>query len=265
MTLRTYGKAPYRIAVVHAGPGCIGSGAGLARDLSQRYGVMEPLQTKDTIDKVVEQLRSQISHKSKEPVILVAHAWGAWISAILAAQSPELVKKLILIGTLPLRDSYQEEVELKREYYFTEEQKHQYYWIKQKLNDPKEKDKSEVFVKYSRLCQLSDEYQPFNNEFDITDLIKLDGNLYYKLYHEALKLRKTGKLLEYFKLIQCPLCIMHGQYDAHPLEGVIEPLLECEIPHRLSVIDDCGHTPWREKLAYEDFFRAIFYEIELSE
>jgi hypothetical protein len=41
--LRIYGTAPYRLAVIHGGPGAPGEMAPMARELSPNIGVLEPL------------------------------------------------------------------------------------------------------------------------------------------------------------------------------------------------------------------------------
>ena len=52
--LRIYGRKPYAIAVVHGGPGAPGSIAPVARELSKDMGVLEPLQTKDSLEGQIE-------------------------------------------------------------------------------------------------------------------------------------------------------------------------------------------------------------------
>lgn len=262
MNIRIYGASPYRVVVVHAGPGYAGSAAGLARLLSNRYGVIEPLQTKDTIFDQVEELKEQIESVAKEPVILIGHSWGAILSAIVAATYPDLVRKLVLVSTLPLRESYLEELEIKREYHYSDHDLELYRKVRKNLRNPESKNKTKDFEELSRLCKISDEYQPYKNDTDDKDLVLVDGEIYFKIMKELNRLRKTGELLRYFTYIKCPLCVIHGQYDTHPVAGIIEPLLELNISHRLCIIDDSGHTPWREIKGSEDFFRAIAYEIE---
>lgn len=43
--VRFYGNKPYKVAVVHGGPGALGSVAAISRELSKDFGVIEPLQT----------------------------------------------------------------------------------------------------------------------------------------------------------------------------------------------------------------------------
>jgi len=46
---RVYGNKPYHVAVIHGGPGAPGEMAPVARELSLSTGVLEPLQTTETV------------------------------------------------------------------------------------------------------------------------------------------------------------------------------------------------------------------------
>lgn len=75
-------------------------------------------------------------------------------------------------------------------------------------------------------------------------------------------MRKTGELSEIFSKIACPIVLLQGAADPHPAIGVIQPLKEKKINIKSYVIDFCGHTPWREKYAKEEFFRILCAELE---
>jgi len=48
-TLRKYGKTPFKVAVVHGGPGAAGEMAPVASELVSVCGVLEPLQTASSL------------------------------------------------------------------------------------------------------------------------------------------------------------------------------------------------------------------------
>ena len=96
--VRKYGKAPYRIVLVHGGPGAPGELKPVALELSRWYGTVESFQSKNTIDEQVEELKYQIESESDLPVILIGWSWGSWLSYIFTAKYPSLIKKLILIS-----------------------------------------------------------------------------------------------------------------------------------------------------------------------
>ena len=56
--VRLYGNAPYKIVLVHGGPGAIGSLKGFAKELSNllQVGVVEALQSKYTIAELIDEL-----------------------------------------------------------------------------------------------------------------------------------------------------------------------------------------------------------------
>lgn len=263
MNYRTYGEEPYRLVVVHAGPGFQGSAVRLAKELSKRYGVVEAIQTKHSIKELIEELREIIAKETKGEIILIGHGWGAWLCTMFAAQYPKRVKKIVLIGTLPLSMQYTQEIELFREEHFCPEDFIKYRQIKKELNSKDSIHNTEALMELGRLCKISDEFQPYVAENDWSGMIRVDVEQYRMVCEEITELRRNNEILKYFTKVQCPMCIMHGKYDVHPYLGVVEPLLRNDIPHSLSIIDNCGHTPWCEKLAHDDFFQAIYYEIEM--
>ena len=61
-TLRKYGSVPFRVVVIHGGPGAAGSVAPIARTLGQFRGVLEPLQSATTLDgQIYEILEHELS------------------------------------------------------------------------------------------------------------------------------------------------------------------------------------------------------------
>jgi len=48
---RLYGESPFSVVVVHGGPGVGGEMAPVAQALEAEFGVLEPLQTRLTLDR----------------------------------------------------------------------------------------------------------------------------------------------------------------------------------------------------------------------
>ena len=114
--VRLYGEAPYRIVLVHGGPGAIGSLKGFAKELSMRtqIGVVEAIQTKYSIAELIEELYIQISENCSEKVSLIGHSWGAWLVTLFAEKYPELIDNIVLVGCPPLEDKYVTEIGTRR-------------------------------------------------------------------------------------------------------------------------------------------------------
>ena len=58
--LRRHGEPPFTVVVVHGGPGAGGEMAPVARSLAARRGVLEPIQTADTLSRVITDFRMVI-------------------------------------------------------------------------------------------------------------------------------------------------------------------------------------------------------------
>ena len=77
--LLVYGNRPFSIAVIHGGPGPGGEMATMARELQSEWGVLEPIQTRTSLDGQVEELKAVLETSGDLPVTLVGFSWGAWL------------------------------------------------------------------------------------------------------------------------------------------------------------------------------------------
>jgi pimeloyl-ACP methyl ester carboxylesterase len=74
-------------------------------------------------------------------------------------------------------------------------------------------------------------------------------------------LRETNELINCANLITIPVVAIHGDYDSHPIDGVEKPLSENLSDFKMITINDCGHTPWRERYAKDAFFKILRKEL----
>lgn len=256
--VRKHGKEPYHIVVLHGGPGAAGSAFGLARLISKEFGVLEPMQSKYTIREQEEELRAQIENNCSGKVILAGHSWGAWLAGLFAERFSDKVEKVILIGCPPLDEAYVSKIGERRKGNMSPEEAKEFDQILRQLEEVWG-EKDEYLRRLGEICDRADGYQ---EEKSLSDKAEVNGELYEKVWKEAAELRKSGKLLERFERISCPLVLIQGAVDPHPSEGVIQPLRDRNVDIKSYVLDKCGHTPWREKYAREEFARVLFSELE---
>ena len=256
--VRKHGKEPYHIVVLHGGPGAAGSAFGLARLIAQEYGVLESMQSKYTIMELEEELMEQIEEDCSGKVILAGHSWGAWLAGLFAERFPDKVEIVILIGCGPLDEAYVSQIGERRRGNMSSEEAEEFDQILRQLEEGFG-EKDEYLRRLGEICDRADGYQ---EEKYLRDKGKVNGDLYEKVWKEAAGLRKSGKLLERFGRISCPLVLIQGAVDPHPPEGVIRPLRDRNVEIKSYVLDKCGHTPWREKYAREEFARVLFSELE---
>ena len=259
--LRKYGNKPYSVAVIHGGPGAPGAVAPVARELSSIRGILEPLQTEDTLDGQVLELKSVLEKDATLPVILAGHSWGAMLSFILAARYPSLVKKLILIGSGPYEAKYAAGILGTRLSRLDEEDRIEVLSLIEVLDDPDVEDNSAALARFGGLCGKADSYDPLPHEEEGLDSeFDINTNV-WSVWQEAERLRSSGELLEMGKKILCPALAIHGDYDPHPAEGVKEPLSRVLKDFRFILLEKCGHTPWLERQARERFYEVLINEI----
>lgn len=249
--VRLYGKAPYRIVLVHGGPGAIGSLKGFAQELNQlsQIGVVEAIQSKYSIAELIDELYKQISDNCNEKVSLIGHSWGAWLVALFAEKYPELIEHIILVGSGPLEDKYVAEISTRRFENLSEEDSA----ILQRLINNQATD--EDMAKISKVLEKADNYCLENRDMHKAD--KTDNQMHNMIWEEAAKLRTNGKLLSLFKHIKNKIIVIQGENDPHPARGIIIPLQENGVECETYILEKCGHSPFMEKFAKEDFYKIL--------
>lgn len=190
--IRKYGNAPFTVAVLHGGPGAAGETAPVARALSNNYGVLEPLQTVDSLDGQIAELKSVLEVNANLPITLIGFSWGAWLSYIFTARYTNLVQKLILVSSGPFEEKYTAGINEIRMNRLSAEERTKVNSLYQKLNDAEIKAKDDVFQRFGELFSKADAYDPINDD---TDKIIYDFNIFQNVWKDAVKVRKSGLLL----------------------------------------------------------------------
>lgn len=257
--LRKFGEAPYSAAVIHGGPGAPGEMAPVARQLSSYRGVLEPLQTAKTIEEQIDELKVVLKTNGDPPVTLIGWSWGAWLSFLFAAHHDKLVKKLILVGSGPFEEKYAANIMKIRLNRLSEEEKTEVLSLTQVLDDPSVINKNKALARFGKLISKADSYDPLTYK---SEVLECQYDIYRQIWEQGKRLRKSKRLLEFGKSIQCSVLAIHGDYDPHPYEGVQLPLSRILKDFRFILIKRCGHKPWIERSAKDIFYRILKNEVE---
>lgn len=256
--LRKYGSAPYRIAVIHGGPGAPGEMAPVARELASDRGVLEPLQTADTLEGQVEELKGVLEKKADLPVTLIGYSWGAWLGLLVAARQPTLVERLIMVSSGPFEERYARDIMNTRLNRLTQPEQIEMSALMERLGDPTNEDKDTIMARMGELISKADSYDAMQHEDEVLGVCY---RVFQSVWNDAEKLRSSRELLRLAGLIQCPVTAIHGDYDPHPAEGVKRPLSHILKNFRFILLKKCGHTPWIEGQAQDEFFRILKQEL----
>lgn len=257
---RRYGGAPYRVAVVHGGPGAAGEMAPVASELGQWCGVLEPLQTADSIEGQIEELATACRRFGTPPCTLIGHSWGAWLALLTAAAHPDLVGRLVLVGSGPLRAADAARIMETRLARLTPQEQTRLCDVLTALHAPDPPgDRDALFTALGALMSRADDVDPLPPEPG--PAVACQERIFQAVWSQAEAWRKDGKLLEAARNLRCPVLAIHGLDDPHPLAGVEEPLASLVTDFRMSPLPACGHTPWRERQARNEFFNILRQEL----
>lgn len=216
----------FGVVVVHGGPGAAGSADGLARGLEGEFRVVAPRQRAAdaaplTVARHVADLAGAVSdYFPGERPGIVGHSWGAMLALAFAAEHPKALSSLVLVGcgTFDL----------------------------------------ESRAEFKRLVAE----RPAGAAYDV-DVLEDDADVVFdarghkETWDDELRLQAEGRHPAAFSAIEVPVLMLHGDFDPHPGRMIRASLA----PHvrRLAYrqIARCGHEPWRERGARDEFFRVL--------
>ncbi len=106
-----------------------------------------------------------------------------------------------------------------------------------------------------KVFKKSDNYCLVDSELHKAD--RTDSEMHNRVWSEAAELRTNGEVLTTSKNIKSKLYSIQGAIDPHPANGVIIPLKENGVPCETYILEKCGHSPYMEKYAKDEFYRIL--------
>ncbi len=256
---RLHGEPPYSVVAVHGGPGAIGEARPFALELSKKYGVVEPLLLTKTLEGNITELQEIIETKADGPVTLIGHSYGAALCYLVAARYPELVKKLIMLSSSLLEQKYVAGMLKTRLSRMTPEDAERFETELGIYRRAKGKTKTKAFVEMYTLIQEGDAYDLIPHK---SDLAVLRPKLYDTVWEGMQALREADQLAPVGKDITCPVVAIHGDYDPRPAQSIHDSLAKYVKDLRFIVIEKCGHYPWYEQRARDNFYAQLLENID---
>lgn len=260
---RIWGEPPYRVAVVHGGPGAAGEMESVARELARNGGVLEPMQTATTVEGQVRELAALLERHAAAPVALVGFSWGAWLRLMVAARHAALVRKLVLVGSGPFEERYVARIERARMARLSEPERLEFAALVAALADGAAPNKDAALARLGALASKTDAFDPLPEKLeepeepDDAPLRGGSGDLFQRVWTGAAEMRHTGELMTLARRVRCPVVAIHGDHDPHPADGVREPLSLALPEFRFVLLERCGHKPWAEQHARAPFLAAL--------
>jgi len=249
---RAYGKAGPWVVLLHGGPGAPGHMAPVARGLEDSFRVLEPFQRGSggeplTVARHVADLHGIVAPLDRPA--LVGSSWGAMLALAYAAAHPESAGPLVLVGCgtfdLAARARFKETIDERMD----ENLRRRMETLERDIPDPDRR-----LAAYGDLLTPLYSVDPLPGDLGFEDC---DARAHEETWNDMLRLQADGTYPAAFAAIASPVLMLHGAFDPHP-GRMIRASLE---PHvrRLEYVEweRCGHYPWVERTAREEFFETL--------
>ncbi|MBC77133.1 MAG: alpha/beta hydrolase [Halobacteriovoraceae bacterium] len=272
MRIDKYGAGPKTIVLIHGGPSLFGYMKSLGKHLAPSYKVIDyaqkgtyesPGSSNDlSIDSHIDDLVEVVkSNSSEDKVVLLGHSWGASLSLLTAAQHPDLVEKVIVMGTAPLEektaDAFSENLNRK----FPKSVKAKLEKIDRELELAKTdqdkntlmQDRLRLIGPYYHLNPKTEEFMPSLKWNYITFLNSIDS-LWKKI--------DAGEIPSLLQRVKSPVVAFHGDSDPIPHQETFK-FLKRNIGNLKTIkVEHAGHFPWLEETSKERFLKDLFLELK---
>ena len=149
------------------------------------------------------------------PVVLIGHSWGAWFSWFVAASYPQLVGKLILIGTPAFEENYVPLLRENRLRRLTAEEQQEFSHLGRPVDARSAKRPNASLSRLGDLAAKADTYDPMALDVALPSpsVCEQAGAIYEGVWPAAAAMRRTGDLLALTARIACRVIAIHGDRD----------------------------------------------------
>src|SRR5262249_11497381 len=156
---------------------------------ARERGIVEPLQTATSLEEQVEELRVTLASFTAPPVVLIGFSWGAWLSYIVAARYPALVRKLLLVASGPFDERYVAQLHATRLHRLTEQDRAEWHAISTALRDSATAAKDALLARLGALAFLTETYDPLVTVAEAAAMITPSGEVFHKVWPTAAEWR----------------------------------------------------------------------------
>jgi pimeloyl-ACP methyl ester carboxylesterase len=253
--VRTYGDDGPPVFVLHGGPGAPGHMAPVARALSDRFRVFEPLQRRAddrplTVARHVADLHEAIHlHSPGTRPALVGASWGAMLAMAYAAAHPESAGPVVLIGS----GTYETRARARLLEILAERITPA---VQEQLDRTAREhaDPDEALRAQGRLYSTIYNVDPLDTD---DENLPLDARGHHETDADWARLRESGVYPAAFASITSPVLMLHGAYDPHPGALIRDSLLPFVPQLEYHEWPNAGHDLWLELSVRDDFFAVL--------
>ena len=274
MRIRRHGTSGPLVIVLHGGPAATGEAAPIARGLADSFRVLEPWQRGSgdgplTVARHVEDLHELVAEQSGRDArpALVGESWGAMLALAYAAAHPTEAGPIVLVGCGTFDTAARARLVETLEERTGEDLRRRLEQLPKLFPDGEER----LRKRYELMSSLYDfdaeesegtdargpEAGSPNGDGADDEVPSFDVEAHRETWQDMVRLQEEGVYPAAFAAIESPVLMIHGVYDPHPgrmIRAGLEPHIGRLEYHEL---ERCGHSPWREKHARDEFFTTL--------
>jgi pimeloyl-ACP methyl ester carboxylesterase len=229
--------------------------APVARELADSFRVLEPLQRGSSaqplrVARHVADLHEVLgSCVAGAGAALVGHSWGAMLALAYATAHPAGATSIVLIGCGTFDRGARDLLRATCEERMDERLRRRIESLAEEVPDPD-----------LRLKILGELILPLYSCDLITSELEVeacDARAHHETWEDMVRLQMIGVYPVAFAVIDAPVLMLHGAVDPHPgqrIRASLEPYLR-RLEYR--EWERCGHYPWLERAARDDFFTVL--------
>ncbi len=258
MFVRRYGQSGPLVVVLHGGPGAVGDAAPIAQGLSENFRVVEPWQRGSgsaplTVARHVADLHELVTELGGDaPPAIVGHSWGAMLALCYAAEYPREAGPIILVGCGTFDQAARNQMQATIEGRMDDDLRGKLRRMAIEPSDPADR-----FMRTFRLTRHLFDFDPVGPYPGKEESEPFDVLAHDETWRDMARLQAVGLYPGAFAAIESPVLMLHGAYDPHPGSTIRDTLIQYLPQLEYHEWERCGHSPWIEKYAREEFFSAI--------
>jgi pimeloyl-ACP methyl ester carboxylesterase len=233
--------------------------AGLARELASEFTVLEPWQRRSGIVPLtVERHVEDLAEVAPPVSAIVGHSWGAMLGLSFAARYPDRISCLALVGCGTYDEDSRSQFRAKLDELLNEPARSRIRIMTERLqieSDPQTRDR--IFGERGAVYMQVEGYDLIQDAEPLTDKPRADAPGNSETWQDALRLQREWCEPQIFTRIASPVLMLHGSFDPHPGEKTRDVLRRFIPQLEYIEFDKCGHEPWKERNARDNFFKTL--------